>query len=133
MRQAAAVWVWVCIAQVAMAAPCAAQTDRRLLDAVKRRDHKTVRSLVQAHVDVNATQPDGATPLAWAVHLDDPDMTDALLGAGADVNAANEYGESPLTLACANGDSALVARLLKAGANVNAARGTGETAPIIAP
>jgi uncharacterized protein len=132
IRRAAAVCLFASTGLAAAAAPCAAQADHRLLDAVKRRDHKTVRSLVQAHVDVNAAQPDGATPLAWAVDLDDPDMTDALLAAGADVNAANEYGESPLTLACANGDGTLIARLLKAGAAAGAARSSGETALMIA-
>src|SRR3982074_1665952 len=109
---------------VLLGGSCRAATGLRLIEAMKDRNPKAVESLHGEHVDVNAAQPDGATPLAWAVHLDDRDMTDALLAAGANVNAANEYGESPLTLASANGDAALVARLLKAGANVNAARGT---------
>ena len=88
-------------AAMLLAAPCAAQSDTRLLDAVKRRDHKAAQSLVRAHADVNAAQRDGATALAWAVHLGDRDMADLLLTAGAKVDLANEYGETPLTLACA--------------------------------
>src|SRR5437773_8541527 len=109
-----------------------AQTDSRLMDAVKRRDHQAVMSLVRAHVDVNAAQPDGATALAWAVHLGDAEMADALLSAGANVNTANEYGETPLTLACANADAVLVEKLLNAKADANAARWDGETALMIA-
>ncbi len=60
-----------------------------------------------SHADVNTAQPDGATPLAWAVYLDQADTVDALLKAGAKVNTADEYGETPLTLACATGNAAI--------------------------
>src|SRR5262249_21867691 len=113
-------------------APAVRADDSRLLEAVKRRDRQAVASLLRDHADVNAAQPDGATPLAWAVYLGDADAADALLAAGAKVDAANEYGETPLTLACANGDAALVAKLLAAGANANGARWNGETALMIA-
>jgi ankyrin repeat protein len=109
-----------------------AATDLRLLDAVKRRDHKAVTSLLQTKVDVNAAQPDGATALAWAAYLDDADTAEKLLAAGAKPNTSDEYGETPLTLACANGDAELVGKLLAAGADANAARWDGETALMIA-
>src|SRR5689334_4093571 len=82
--------------------------DLRLLDAVKRRDRKAVETLVHERAAVNASQPDGATALAWAAHYDDRATVDLLLAAGADVNSTDEYGETPLTLACANGDAVLV-------------------------
>jgi ankyrin repeat protein len=110
----------------------AQQRDLRLLDAVKRRDDKAFAALLKSKVDVNAAQPDGATALAWAIHLGERRMADALLDAGANVNSADEYGETPLTLAAANGDSGLVQRLLAAGANPHAARWNGETAVMIA-
>ena len=106
--------------------------DFRVIDAVKRRDQSALTALVRAKVDVNAAQPDGATALAWAIHLGERAMAEALLNAGAKVNVVDEYGETPLTLAAANGDSALVQRLLKAGANARAARWNGETAVMIA-
>jgi ankyrin repeat protein len=111
---------------VALAAP-----DLRLLDAVKRRDHKEFAALLRAKADVNAAQPDGATALAWAAYLDDRDSALALIAAGAKVNTADEYGETPLTLACSTGDDVLVTSLLKAGANPKAARWNGETALMI--
>jgi len=46
--------------------------DLRVLDAVKRRYQKAY-----------ATQPDGATALAWAVHLGQRFMAEALLETGA--------------------------------------------------
>ena len=50
---------------LAVAGPlCAA--DLRVIDAIKRRDHKAVTVLLSQHADINAAQPDGATALAWA-------------------------------------------------------------------
>ena len=79
---------------------CQAASDRRLIDAVKDQDRKAVDSLLAEHADVNAAQADGATPLAWAVYLNQVETADRLIKAGANVNAADEYGETPLTLAC---------------------------------
>ena len=74
--------------------------DVPLLEAVKRQDLPAVRALLRENVDVNAPQPDGATALHWAVHLDDAEIVDHLIRAGAQVDAANEYGVTPLSLAC---------------------------------
>jgi ankyrin repeat protein len=79
-------------------------------------------------VDVNAPQPDGATALHWAAHLDDAALVRRLIAAGADVNAANDHGVTPLGLGCENGNAASVAALLTAGANPNAVPSSGETA-----
>jgi ankyrin repeat protein len=110
----------------------AQQRDVRLLDAVKRRDQKAFAALLRAKANVNAAQPDGATALAWAVHLGQRSMAEALLDAGANANTNDEYGETPVTLAAANGDAELVQRLLNAGASAGATRWNGETALMIA-
>ena len=110
----------------------AQQRDLRLIDAIKRRDQKAFTALLRAKADVNAAQPDGSTPLAWAVHLGQRAMAEALLDAGANADTVDEYGETPVTLAAANGDVALVRRLLTAGGNARAARWNGETAVMIA-
>jgi ankyrin repeat protein len=120
------------VATILVAASCLAASDLRLVDAVKRRDQKTIASLIHEHADVNAAQPDGATALAWAAHLGADDAAELLLAAGAKVNAPDEYGETPLTLACANGDAGLVRKLIEAGADAKAARWDGETALMIA-
>ena len=125
--------ILICCVTLAFVVPLAAeQKDLRLIEAVQRRDHGTLTSLLRAKADVNASQPDGATALAWAVHLGEQRMAEALLSAGARVNTADEYGETPLTLAAANGDTVLVQRLLGAGAKADAARWNGETALMIA-
>ena len=115
-----------------LASTLASAADLRLIDAIRRRDHKAFETLLAQHADTNASQPDGATALSWAVFLDDTSSAQALLAAGAKVNTADEYGESPLTLACANGNAALVKTLLDRGAEANAARWDGETALMIA-
>lgn len=122
-----------CLATWAPLQPLRAEPrDLRLLDAVKRRDDKAFAALLAAKADVDATQPDGATALAWAVHLGERHMAEALLDAGATADTVDEYGETPVTLAAANGDAALVQRLVAAGGNASAARWNGETAVMIA-
>src|SRR4051812_21233481 len=114
-------------------APLHAQSsDLRVLEAVKRRDDKALSALIRNKADVNAAAADGATALAWAVHLGERRMAEALLDAGAAANTADEYGESPVTLAAENGDAELIARLLKSGGDARATRWNGETALMIA-
>ena len=104
-----------------------ARADTPLLDAVKNQNGAAVEALLSDGVDVDATQPDGATALHWAVHLDDVAIVERLLLAGATVDATNEYGVTPLSIASGNSGAPLVERLLEAGADPNLARPTGET------
>ena len=99
----------------------------QLIEAVKARDHRSVRALLDGGADVNAREGDGATALHWAVERDDAEVADALLRAGADVTAANDYGVTPASLACLNRNAAMLERLLAAGADPNAATSLGET------
>lgn len=121
--------VWVGLAQ---GANLVAATDLRLLEAVQRQDREAIASLLEQQVDVNAVRGDGATALAWAVHLDDLHTVDLLIRAGADVNAANDLDVTPLMLAATNGNAAMVDRLLDAGADLHVARPTGENALVFA-
>jgi ankyrin repeat protein len=116
------------IALVATATLSAGGADRRLADAVERRDHSMVRVLLKARADVNGGQPDGATALQWAAHWDDLETADLLLRAGADANAANDLGVTPLALACENGNVAMIEVLLNHGASAHASWSSGETA-----
>ena len=77
----------------------------RLADAAQKRDVAGVRQLLKT-ADVNGSQPDGATALAWAAHWDDVVLADLLLAAGANPNAANALGVTPLMLAAVNGSDA---------------------------
>ena len=105
----------------------AQETDVRLIDAVKRQDPAAVRVLLDASVDVNASQMDGATALHWAAYLDDVDILRLLVDAGADPGVGNTHRVVPLSLACGNANAIAVELLLAAGADANAAVTTGET------
>ena len=87
VRRLAATFVtsFVCVATIA-----ALESDIRLVDAVKARDRETAQSLLHEKVDVNTTQPDGSSALAWAAHWDDLKTVDILIRAGADANIARE-------------------------------------------
>jgi ankyrin repeat protein len=102
--------------------------DVRLIEAVKDRDHETVRALLKQKADVNAREGDGATALHWAVVRDDVETVEGLLRAGANVNVTNDYGVTPVSLACTNRNADVVKKLLAAGADPNAATAMGETA-----
>ena len=115
------------VISLVMVVGLAAKVDLRLVEAAKNQDREAVRSLMKENVDVNATQPDGATALAWAVYRDDLETAELLIAAGADLNAANDYGVTPLSLACSNRNATMVTKLLGAGADPNAASLTGET------
>src|SRR5262245_20623405 len=100
----------------------AAAPEVSLVEAIKGGDTvDTLQGLIARGANVNATQPDGATALHWAVYRDDAQVTDLLIRAGAAVNSTNELGATPLWLAATAGSTQLVERLLKAGANPNAA------------
>jgi uncharacterized protein len=98
-----------------------------LSEAVKSGDQETVRHLLKSRADVNQPDPDGTTPLEWAVYADDLDTARLLLRAGADPKIANRYGVTPLSLAATNRDAAMAEALLKAGADVNARLPGGST------
>src|SRR5579862_7368026 len=78
--------------------------------------------------DARVADPDGTTPLDWAVRQNDLKAAGALIKAGADVKAANRYGVTPIALAAMNGSAAMIRKLLDAGVDPNSANPGGETA-----
>lgn len=64
-----------------------------------------------------ADDPDGTTPLHWAVRANDLNTAQSLLKAGANPDAANRYGVTPLSLAATNASAPLIQALLAAGAH----------------
>ena len=119
---------WVLTLLVSATPVVAAAGDSRLTEAVRESDVSAVRALLRDGADVNASEPDGMTPLHWAAQLDALDTADVLIRAGADVAAATRYEMTPLFLACTNGSAPLVELLLEAGADPNSTRSGGETA-----
>ena len=102
-----------------------------IADALMNGETVAARQLIEKHADVNAAQPDGATPLHWAVYRSNKEMVDLLLRAGANPKAANQEGSTPLWLASINGDAAIIAALLQAGADANEPLPLGRT-PLMA-
>jgi len=102
--------------------------DLSLVDAARTKQISTLQTLLNSNtVNVNVSQADGTTALAWAVYNDDLKATELLINAGADVNAATDLGVSPLHLACDNKNVVMVNKLLIAGADPNLARFNGQT------
>ena len=78
--------------------------------------------------DVNHRNPDGSTPLQWAVYNGDVAEAKRLLRAGANVSLANHYGATPMSLAAEVGNTEMLKVLLEAGANVESPNADGQTA-----
>jgi ankyrin repeat protein len=66
---------------------------------------------------IAADDPDGTTPLHWAVRANDLDTAQSLLLAGANPDAANRYGVTPLSLAAENASAPMIQALLQSGAH----------------
>jgi ankyrin repeat protein len=105
----------------------ASAADDPLVRAAAAGDGAAIRALLKQGHDVNATGPDGATALHWAVRADDLATVDALIRAGAKVGAANALGVQPIYVAAQNGNAAVLQRLLDAKADVNTTDAAGDT------
>ena len=114
----------VCASNIAVFAA----VDTRLMDAVKRQDVASVRSLLAQHADLSVQEADGFTALHWAAQRDNPALVDLLLKAGANAKASTRYNITPLYLACLHGDTAVIGFLLNAGADPNGVSHEGQTA-----
>jgi ankyrin repeat protein len=97
-----------------------------LLQAVKAAESERALVLLDGVRDVNHREPDGMTPLHYAVLNNDLAVVQALLRAGADVNARTRYGVNPVYLAAQNGSAQLTRLLLDNGANPNEVYREGE-------
>jgi len=88
--------------------------------------------MLAAGIDVNQAQPDGSTPLHWAVYRVDRELVNALLKKGARANITNRYGASPLAEAARVANRELVGMLLEAGADANVVNEDGQTPLMLA-
>ena len=107
-----------------------------LWEAVRDGDTATVKALIEAGADVNATGGEyGRTMLMGAAWAGAGEIIRALAEAGADVNARGEDRVTALNAAIGtkrgDGPMVVVKALLDAGADVNAYRDDGETTGLI--
>lgn len=119
-------WLLAAVVQVTFVVAAAAQSDQRLLEAVKRQDAAAVRTLIAQHVDPNASAADGSTALHLAAQRDNAQLVDLLLAAHANPQAATRYQITPLYFATLNGNLRMIEHLLNAGADPNAVSHEGQ-------
>ncbi len=100
--------------------------------AARANDLSQSRELIRAGADVNLPEPDGTTPLLWAVYNSSPELVELLLDAGADPNIPNSLDLSPLLQASRYGNAAMISALLDAGANLDDAQLGSEPALLAA-
>ncbi len=115
---------------VGIAVPAMAQES--LADLIQAGSRRAALDRIEAGADVNQAQPDGTTPLHWAVYGVDPELTRVLIDAGAKVNVTNTYGVAPLNEAVEVVNPELVKMLLDAGAEPEAPNEDGQTALMLA-
>jgi uncharacterized protein len=104
-----------------------------LADLVRAGQREAVLAAITSpDIDVNATDPDGATALLWATYKVDHELVGALLKDHANPNLKNHYGAAPLTEAAKLGDVDLVRMLLDAHADPNSPNQDNQTALMLA-
>src|ERR1051326_8477853 len=109
-----------------------ARAQSRIADLVQSGDRRAALALLDGDVDVNRAQPDGTTPLHWAVYRVDQELVQRLLKKGAKAQVVNRYGASPLGEAVRVASVPLVGILLEAGADPNVANEDVQTALMLA-
>jgi ankyrin repeat protein len=117
---------------IVVAAAASAHAQSALADKIQAGDRKAALALIASGANVNQTQPDGSTPLHWAVYRVDRDLVTALLRRGAKADVVNKYGSSPLAEATRVASLELAGMLLEAGAPANVTNGDGQTPLMLA-
>jgi ankyrin repeat protein len=110
----------------------ASRAQSELADLIQSGRRFEAIRLIEAGTDVAAAQPDGSTPLHWAVYRKDAALVDRLLDRGADPSVSNRFGSSPLAEAVKTADAAIVGMLLDAGADPDMTNLDGQTPLMLA-
>jgi GA-binding protein transcription factor beta len=107
----------------------AMNVDRRLVDAIRAKDAKRVRSAIAAGANL-AGEEGGPSPLHLAAALGDQEVIEALPRAAVRklLEKLDAADRTPLMHAAAKGNVRTAKALLDLGANVNTRNSTGDTA-----
>lgn len=100
---------------------------KELFRAIKKGRINDVKELINAGVNINATNRYGDTPLLLAISEFHEDIAQILINHGADVNIPDPYGNTALTEASMYGYTDIVCLLLDAGADTNSHDADGNT------
>ena len=117
---------------MALGVAATAHAQSVLADRIQHGDRKGALALIASGANVNQTQPDGSTPLHWAVYRVDRELVAALLRRGAKADVVNKYGASPLAEATRVANVELAGMLLEAGAAPNVSNDDGQTPLLLA-
>jgi len=96
--------------------------------ATKRSPVVSPSPLLHSHIELNARNNDGETPLAIAVSLSSVDIARVLLENKSEVNVTDNCRETPAHISVVNGNAQLISLLLDHGANFYIPNLNGETA-----
>ncbi len=133
VAQASACGVLALVVLLAAAPIQAAELSRdSLATLIQSGNRKDALASIRAGADVNQAQPDGTTPLHWAVYHLDYEILGALIAKKAKVNVTNDFGSTPIAEAANLGDARMVKMLLDAGANPEGPNADGQTALMLA-
>jgi uncharacterized protein len=77
------------------------------------------KSFFQGEVDVNAVDPDGRSPLFYAIEKKDPELVSFFLSHGANPNVVDGEGQTPLGLCLKNNDPKIAGILAANGADIH--------------
>ncbi len=83
------------------------------------REKRVIAAFVKAKANLDAADPDGATPLMVAAATDRGEILESLIAAGAKLEAKDKDGWTAVHYAVANGNWMALDKLIAAKANVN--------------
>jgi hypothetical protein len=94
------------------------QPDQTLFSLIadKVGDRDVIRFLVDQGADIDGLNPEGETPLTFAIRHDQLQPTKQLIRAGADINKPNSHKQSPLALATARNNQDIIRFIKRQGA-----------------
>ncbi|MEP6962002.1 MAG: ankyrin repeat domain-containing protein, partial [Acidobacteriota bacterium] len=122
----------VAAALVPLCGQADAPANKDLAGLIQAGDRQEALKRIRAGADVNKVQPDGTSPLHWAVMRVDYELMQELIQHKAKPSVTNAFGSTPITEAVKLDDTRMVKILLDAGADPEGANEDQQTALMLA-